>query len=1051
MRKIHMLVFTALFTAFIMGCNKKETIKEGIHSYAELKKLLADPPSEYRSAPLWDWNDDITEEGIAFQMEEFKKAGVGGVFVHPRPGLITEYLSEEWFHLFDYTVQKGKELDMKVLIYDENSYPSGFAGGHVPAEMPDSYQHGAGLALETQQQLNVTPNDTIAVVLHQPENGFADITSELAQWNGKKGNFYIFRKTYPQKSPWYGGFTYVDLLYKGVTEKFLDVTMTKGYERNSADFGNTLPGIFTDEPNLEAAMPSGTMLRWTPDLWEAFQERWGYSLKVNLPSLVEETGDWKEVRHDYYELLLELFVDRWAKPWSKYCDERGLKWTGHYWEHGWPEPTHGFDEAAFYIWHQQPGVDMLGNKLDKEGLGGQFGNDRAVRELASAANQAGRTRTLSETYGGGGWQMDFAEQKRLADWQAVLGVNFVNQHLSYYTIKGVRKFDYPPSFSYHEPWWAHYKIMGDYIGRISMAMAAGQQINHTLVLQPNTTAWMYFSRKDKNPAINTIRDGFKNFVYQLEQKHWEYDLGSENVMKELGKVNSGKLVVGQRAYSLVVIPAEMENINQTTFGLLQKYLEQGGKVLTFNKNISRLDGAESDKVTKLANQYPGQWLFAHDLNDRVANQLFASNEFDMQDETNNGMLYHHRRILDDGQLVFVVNSHETEKAAATISVQGKQVIWIDLLTGKEFSYPATSGNNRLSFEFELAPGGSALFAVTNKKTDAPAFVFTDKNGEEITASSDMIVQRESDNLLPINYLDLKTNKTDQKEVYFIKASNGLFKENGVEIGNPWQHKIQYKKSYLEMDSMFQSGSGFEADYHFSLDKNLSEETIKNIRVAVERPELWQVFVNGDSAVRVLDAHWIDKDFPVFAIGESLKAGKNTITLKSPRMTILTEIMPVYLLGDFLVKPDDNGFIITEGKLAEMGSWVKEGLPFYSQQVSYSQNFNIEKESGCTYKVKLGQWKGTVAEVLVNGKPAGLIAWLPYELDLTGQLESGTNEITVKITGSLKNTFGVFYNKNDSWIWGPHAWMNAPEKSPAASEYAFIDYGLFEPFKVYCVK
>jgi len=46
--------------------------------------------------------------------------------VHPRPGLLTEYLSDEWFHLFDYTVQKGKELGMKVWIYDENSYPSGF-------------------------------------------------------------------------------------------------------------------------------------------------------------------------------------------------------------------------------------------------------------------------------------------------------------------------------------------------------------------------------------------------------------------------------------------------------------------------------------------------------------------------------------------------------------------------------------------------------------------------------------------------------------------------------------------------------------------------------------------------------------------------------------------------------------------------------------------------------------------------------------------------------------------------------------------------------------
>ena len=36
---------------------------------------------------------------------------------------------------------------MKVWIYDENSYPSGFAGGHVPDQMPESYNQGQGLRM----------------------------------------------------------------------------------------------------------------------------------------------------------------------------------------------------------------------------------------------------------------------------------------------------------------------------------------------------------------------------------------------------------------------------------------------------------------------------------------------------------------------------------------------------------------------------------------------------------------------------------------------------------------------------------------------------------------------------------------------------------------------------------------------------------------------------------------------------------------------------------------------------------------------------------------
>ncbi len=245
------LFILSFFLTF--GCGQKPA-KEVTHSVEELTRLFLDPPSEYRSAPLWVWHERITQEGIDFQLKEFKKVGIGGVFVHPRPGLLTEYLSDEWFELFDYTVQKGKELDMKVWIYDENSYPSGFAGGHVPAEMPDSYIHGTGLSLEIQERLSLVPSDTIEVVLKKADDGFRDITATIDREKGKAGTFYIYRKTYPGKSPWYGGFTYVDLLYEGVTDKFLELTMTRGYEKNIADFGKTLPGIFTDEPNLEAAL-----------------------------------------------------------------------------------------------------------------------------------------------------------------------------------------------------------------------------------------------------------------------------------------------------------------------------------------------------------------------------------------------------------------------------------------------------------------------------------------------------------------------------------------------------------------------------------------------------------------------------------------------------------------------------------------------------------------------------------------------------------------------------------------------------------------------------
>jgi hypothetical protein len=285
----------------------------------------------------------------------------------------------------------------------------------------------------------------------------------------------------------------------------------------------------------------------------------------------------------------------------------------------------------------------------------------------------------------------------------------------------------------------------------------------------------------------------------------------------------------------------------------------------------------------------------------------------------------------------------------------------------------------------------------------------------------------------------------------MNALIGLFNENGIEMGNPWQHKIQYKKDWLALDSLFNDDSGFEASYHFYINPDLNTESMKTIRAVAERPELWEVSVNGQPVERISGAYWIDKDFPVYAIGQFLKSGKNTLTLKAPRMNILTEVMPVYLLGDFLVKPSKTGFEIGGGNINTLGSWREAGLPFYSQKVAYSQNFNITGTAGASFKVKMPRWNGTVASVLVNGQPARLIAWQPYELDVTSLLKEGDNEITVKITGSLKNTFGFFYQKSEGWIFGPWSWNTAPEKIPAASEYFLMDYGLFEMFELVRVK
>ena len=70
-------------------------MKDGDGDMEQLLSEFRNPSPEYRPAPLWVWNDAMTKEQIDFQLTELAAHGFGGAFVHPRPGMVTEYLSDE--------------------------------------------------------------------------------------------------------------------------------------------------------------------------------------------------------------------------------------------------------------------------------------------------------------------------------------------------------------------------------------------------------------------------------------------------------------------------------------------------------------------------------------------------------------------------------------------------------------------------------------------------------------------------------------------------------------------------------------------------------------------------------------------------------------------------------------------------------------------------------------------------------------------------------------------------------------------------------------------
>jgi hypothetical protein len=1033
------LIFLAILI-HIYSCAKKTPteIREGerINWFTQLVLYFENPPPEYRTAPFWVWNDDVTKAGIDRTLNAFKEQGIGGVFLHPRYGLITEYLSDEWWELVEYSLEKAEELDLKLWIYDENSFPSGFAGGHVAAQMPEANSEGVALRPHFKDILQYpSGQERIKHIFKKEGNLWIDITDIANQELGKRGEYSLLELNNYETSKWFGGYSYVDLLKPGVTEKFIEITMP-GYEKSLGhEFGKRVPGVFTDEPNTNTR--SAGPIRYTPDLYEQFQKQWGYRLEPHLMSLITETGDWKKVRHNFQSTILQLFIDRWSRPWYKYTEENNLAWTGHYWEHGWPNPKEGPDNMAMYAWHQIPGIDMLFNN-EKE-RPDQFGNVRNVKELSSVVNQFGRHRALSETYGAAGWELTFNDMKRLGDWEYALGVNLMNQHLSYMSLTGDRKHDFPQSFGPHSPYWGVYRYQADYFARLSLALSSGFQKNDILVIEPTTTAWMYYNPADsENRKMKDIKEKFEGFLDQLELFKVEYDLGSENIIKDHGRIENDKFVVNQAFYSLVILPPGIENLDSKTYDLILKFVQNGGKIIQLNSELQYVDGKpESFRELNQNNNREDNvetdrgFLLSLSDNERI--------KFVNPDSVG-GKVFHMRRELEDGQLLFLANFHKEELSGLSIQMQGKSVYELNAQNGEIRPFVFTRKKGKVHIQVQLNPSGSKLLFISNEKGKSAKPVITVY--DQLPATGKTTVARIDPNVLNLDYVELTLGKFKNEPMYYYTAANEIWKSHGYP-DNPWVSSSQFKTELIDANH-FPEGSGFKVVYPFFTEEEFNPSELK---LVVERPWLYTVKINGKEVSPNNSETWLDPDFHVFSIGEHVKPGRNDIELIVSPFSVLCELQPVYLLGNFAVFSSEKGWILTRKKNMEVGYWKEQGMPFYGQAVAYSRELNAKLDG--IYAVKLPAWKGTVAEILVNDEHAGIIQ-TPYD-DLTFYLPYGKHKITVKVAGSLKNTFGPHHNVTRRGIVTPWSFKYAPVEQPSGTEYDLLHYGLLQDMEFYHVR
>jgi hypothetical protein len=514
--------------------------------------------------------------------------------------------------------------------------------------------------------------------------------------------------------------------------------------------------------------------------------------------------------------------------------------------------------------------------------------------------------------------------KRIGDWLAVLGVNTMDQHLSYITLRGARKRDHPQSFSNHEPWWEAYHVSAGYLARLSCALSQGEQINRVLVIEPTTTAWMYQGNEAK---LKEIGDAFFNLLMALEAAQVEYDVGDEDVIARHGAVDGKELRVGQRSYPVVVLPPSTENVNGAISRLGEELLRAGGTVACFGEAPSRVDGQESTRVAQAESETG--WLKSQV---REAPQILRkwSNAGGVDIERasgDKGILFHQRRHLDDGQILFLVNTSIESPSAGTIESGLKGIEQWNLSTGEDEPYPFETTDKGIKTSFNLPPSGSLLLFLSKKpiKPTQPGIEMK----STLAASGPLEIRRVQPNVLTLDYVDVTAGSETRTNVYFYQANQFAWRQNGMDR-NPWDSAVQFKDELIS--KKFPADSGFSASYRFSIEGAVP----RNLAIVIERPDLYTITCNGqelkwgapaprrpsaapprrtsatsDPAAGAVPHGdwWLDKAFGRIDLASVAKLGENLVTLKARPFTMYHELESAYVLGDFTLKPAAHGFVI----------------------------------------------------------------------------------------------------------------------------------------------
>lgn len=524
---------------------------------------------------IWVWNDVCSCEIIDTQLEEIQNLGIRSFYILPEPrefrpesmptNLTPEYLTDEYFELCAYAVEKATDLGMRCWIYDEGGWPSGSACGRVIKDHPEYARQTLEVyecRFSAGDVYKKTRSDVVATFV-----GDSDMISEEYDFVEDAVVTEYFIKKEDGRYP--------DLLNKKATDYFIEITHEKYAAAMKSQLGKNVTAVFTDEPKA----PTDA---FNDKLVEQYEAKYGESILPYLPLIMDRvkvTDENVHILHRWYDLCSKMFCDNFLLPCKKWANKNGLAFTGHMdMDHkpvGCVRGGNNFNLMRALRCLDIPGVDVIWRQLfpedriternDHDGYNGFF-----PRYASSAAAQNGTDLAMSEILGVAGTAVTYDIMRYTVGYQAVRGINIFNPFNFPLGRKGALLAQELPIFTESQPYYKYLKQFNGYVERLSYLSSLGDRVCET---------GLYYPVCDFQGRLNadTVAEAYDTLGRSLEDLVVDFDIVDDDVIQGSVGTDNGYIRMGKASYRQIIIP-QGAFVPQETQAVLDRFVKGGGRV-----------------------------------------------------------------------------------------------------------------------------------------------------------------------------------------------------------------------------------------------------------------------------------------------------------------------------------------------------------------------------------------------------------------------------------------------------------------------------------------